>query len=260
MADASQDHYKVLDVSRAASPSEIKAAYRRLSRELHPDAAPGVDTAQRSADFSNLALAFEVLSDPEKRRSWDAETRRSGRPGRSRGPANSSAGSGRSYPSGRKPNSNRRKRSDRLSEREQLRQQTLQRATQQRQSILKTAQLKRAAIRHQAGVEIQKIRHEASLKVQAMKHQARLEERPIGDDEHRTINTINATSNDLVTSINSRVVLDLQQVTDDEAVSLDEITQNLANQLQVIETQFKPNPDQGTPPRQDKTKKKARTR
>jgi len=63
-----RDYYGLLGVSRNASDAEIKRAYRRLARELHPDINPD-EVAQ--AKFKEISVAYEVLSDPDKRRIVD---------------------------------------------------------------------------------------------------------------------------------------------------------------------------------------------
>ena len=63
-----RDYYGLLGVSQGASDSEIKRAYRKLARELHPDINPD-EAAQ--ARFQEISVAYEVLSDPEKRRIVD---------------------------------------------------------------------------------------------------------------------------------------------------------------------------------------------
>ncbi|MCI0660222.1 MAG: J domain-containing protein [Acidobacteria bacterium] len=69
MAVKFRDYYDVLGVTRTASEDEIKKAYRKLARKYHPDVNPGDKTAEEK--FKELNEAYEVLSDPEKRRRYD---------------------------------------------------------------------------------------------------------------------------------------------------------------------------------------------
>jgi molecular chaperone DnaJ len=64
-----RDYYEVLGVSRDASETEVKKAFRRLARELHPDVNDESDAEDR---FKEAAEAYEVLSDAERRRTYDA--------------------------------------------------------------------------------------------------------------------------------------------------------------------------------------------
>jgi len=63
-----QDLYETLGVSRDADGDAIKKAYRKLARQLHPDVNPDPETQER---FKDVTRAYEVLSDPEKRRMYD---------------------------------------------------------------------------------------------------------------------------------------------------------------------------------------------
>src|ERR671934_825138 len=68
MATTERDYYELLGVSRNASDSEIKRAFRRLARELHPDVSEAPDAEDR---FREIVEAYEVLSKPETRELYD---------------------------------------------------------------------------------------------------------------------------------------------------------------------------------------------
>lgn len=68
MATTKRDYYEVLGVPRDAGEREIKRAFRRLARELHPDVSDAPDAEER---FKEVVEAYEVLSDPERREIYD---------------------------------------------------------------------------------------------------------------------------------------------------------------------------------------------
>ncbi|MCL6611314.1 MAG: J domain-containing protein [Peptococcaceae bacterium] len=71
MAVTYQDYYEILGVSRNATEKEIKAAYRKLARQWHPDLHTGKDKEKAEEKFKQINEAYEVLSDPEKRARYD---------------------------------------------------------------------------------------------------------------------------------------------------------------------------------------------
>jgi molecular chaperone DnaJ len=95
--DVEKDYYAALGVAKTASQADIKKAYRKLARELHPDKNP--DDAKAEARFKDVSEAYDVLSDEERRKEYD-EMRslfaNGGRPGGGFGgrPAGSTGGVG----------------------------------------------------------------------------------------------------------------------------------------------------------------------
>ncbi len=65
-----KDPYEILGLARTASPDDIRKAYRRLAKKLHPDLNPGNKESEER--FKDAALAHELLSDPDKRKRFDA--------------------------------------------------------------------------------------------------------------------------------------------------------------------------------------------
>src|SRR5213076_1874852 len=69
MAVQFRDYYETLGVSKTASEEEIRSAFRKLARKYHPDVAKDKKTAEEK--FKEINEAYEVLSDPEKRKKYD---------------------------------------------------------------------------------------------------------------------------------------------------------------------------------------------
>lgn len=69
MAVQFRDYYETLGVSKTANEDEIRSAFRKLARKYHPDVAKDKKTAEEK--FKQINEAYEVLSDPEKRRKYD---------------------------------------------------------------------------------------------------------------------------------------------------------------------------------------------
>ena len=64
-----KDYYAVLGVSQSATPKEVTKAYRKLARELHPDANP--DNPKAEDRFKEVSTAYDVLGDEKKRKEYD---------------------------------------------------------------------------------------------------------------------------------------------------------------------------------------------
>ena len=65
-----KDFYKILGVSKDVTQAELKKAYRKLAKDNHPDLHPG--DAKAEARFKDISEAYDVLSDPEQRKEYDA--------------------------------------------------------------------------------------------------------------------------------------------------------------------------------------------
>jgi curved DNA-binding protein CbpA len=71
-----KDYYSILSVARSANPDEIRERFRQLARERHPDRFQGEERAQAEGAFQEITEAFNVLSNPERRRQHDLELAR----------------------------------------------------------------------------------------------------------------------------------------------------------------------------------------
>jgi curved DNA-binding protein CbpA len=71
-----KDYYSLLSLQRSASPTEIRDRFRQLARERHPDRFQGAERAQAEIAFQEITEAFNVLSNPERRRQHDLELAR----------------------------------------------------------------------------------------------------------------------------------------------------------------------------------------
>jgi molecular chaperone DnaJ len=80
----SKDYYKALGVAKDASTADIKKAYRKLATTLHPDKNP--EDPKAEGRFKDVSEAYDVLSDPERRREYDEAREVFGRFGAARGP------------------------------------------------------------------------------------------------------------------------------------------------------------------------------
>ena len=71
-----KDYYSILSVMRTASPEQIRNRFRQLARERHPDRFQGAARVQAESDFQDITEAFNMLSNPERRRQHDLELAR----------------------------------------------------------------------------------------------------------------------------------------------------------------------------------------
>lgn len=66
-----RDYYDILGVSKGASEEDLKKAYRKLAREHHPDMVQGGDKTEKEERFKEINEAYQILSDPQKRKMYD---------------------------------------------------------------------------------------------------------------------------------------------------------------------------------------------
>src|SRR3954466_6959324 len=92
MANKKRDYYEVLGLNRDASDEEIKKAYRKLAMKFHPDRNP--DSKDAEEKFKEAKEAYEMLSEPEKRRAYDAYGHAGVNPQMGAGPGGEAAGFG----------------------------------------------------------------------------------------------------------------------------------------------------------------------
>ena len=71
MANKKKNYYEILKVSKNATYEEIKEAYRKLVLKYHPDKVPPEKKKEAEEKFKEISEAYEVLSDPEKRKLYD---------------------------------------------------------------------------------------------------------------------------------------------------------------------------------------------
>jgi len=90
MASAKRDYYEVLGVDRNCSPEELKAAFRKLAQQHHPDKNPNDPKAAER--FKEINQAYQVLSDPGRRQMYDRMGHRAEEPGSPFGPGGPFAG------------------------------------------------------------------------------------------------------------------------------------------------------------------------
>src|SRR4029078_4531043 len=79
MAQSQRDHYEVLGVERGATADEIKAAFRKLASQHHPDKNPGDPPA--AVRFQEINSSYRVLSEPQRRAMYDRFGHRAEEPG-----------------------------------------------------------------------------------------------------------------------------------------------------------------------------------